>query len=427
MYAFYVPDRMKTLLLSILSLVMTWTVETKSTVKGSGDVPAAVTADYACSYQKGTVRSGDNATLTLVGLNGIMVERIEMHMRSNKSAGAGVISVYTDGARIAQKEGSLRDWIGKYDNSAFYPIEVFVGQQRIQDSLVINLAGTTNSLYVEKYVITYQQAPTYTLTLMEGNGIYTALTESTGGAGVLLPSCPNKDEWQFVGWTDTPFWNVSSLPGNIYPPQTKIGLTENLTLWAVWRYMPHPEEMYMAEMQSGDYIYANTDNQLAITGVVENGMMQQALVNPLDSNQIYHVDFDPSAQTATIQHLLTNQYIGCEATTLVAKPTHWMVCQNGIHTAFYTIHNGRKYVLWPNRIDEESGLRYAGLLITNDVTKTPTALIKPQSPNEQIYTCYPDHDMHLEQNPTHTHEIIVPFGIYEIHIIRGEKYIRLRQ
>ena len=100
MYAFYVSNGMKTLLLSILSLVMTWTVETKSTVKGSGDVPAAVTADYACSYQKGTVRSSDNATLTLVGLNGIMVERIEMYMRSNKSAGAGVISVYADGARI---------------------------------------------------------------------------------------------------------------------------------------------------------------------------------------------------------------------------------------------------------------------------------------------------------------------------------------
>jgi transcription termination factor Rho len=78
-------------------------------------------------------------------------------------------------------------------------------------------------------------------------------------------------------------------------------------------------------------------------------------------------------------------------------------------------------------MDEQSGQRYAGLYATNDVSKTPTALIKPQSPNEQIYTCYPDHDMHLEQNPTHTHEIIVPFGIYEIHIIRGEKYIRLRQ
>lgn len=426
MYAFYVPNGMKTLLLSILSLVMTWTVETKSTVKGSGDVPAAVTADYACSYQKGTVRSGDNATLTLVGLNGIVVERIEMYMRSNKSAGAGVISVYTDGARIAQKEGSLRDWIGKYDNSAFHPIEVFVGQQRIQDSLVINLAGTTNSLYVEKYVITYQQAPAYTATLMEGDDLHTTLTEAVGGAGVLLPSLPDKEIWQFMGWTATSFEAADVCP-ELYLPNTRIYPTDDMTLWAVWRYMQDCEELYLTDMQSGDYIYANTDNQLAITGVVENGMMQQALVNPLDSNQIYHVDFDPSAQTATIQHLLTDQYIGCEATTLVAKPTHWMVCQNGIHTAFYTIHNGRKYVLWPNRIDEESGLRYAGLLITNDVTKTPTALIKPQSPNEQIYTCYPDHDMHLEQNPTHTHEIIVPFGIYEIHIIRGEKYIRLRQ
>lgn len=427
MYAFYVPNGMKTLLLSILSLVMTWTVETKSTVKGSGDVPAAVTADYACSYQKGTVRNGDNATLTLVGLNGIMVERIEMYMRSNKSAGAGIISVYTDGARIAQKEGSLRDWIGKYDNSAFHPIEVFVGRQQLQDSLVINLEGTTNSLYVEKYVITYQQAPIYTLTLMEGNGIYTALTEPTGGAGVLLPSCPNKDEWQFVGWTDTPFWNVSSLPGNIYPPKTTITLTEDKSLWAVWRYMQDCEELYLTDMQSGDYIYANTDNQLAITGVVENGMMQQALVNPLDSNQIYHVDFDPSAQTATIQHLLTDQYVGYKDATLVAEPTEWLVWQEGNNTAFYTLYDGKKYVLWQNMIDEQSGQRYAGLYATNDVSKTPTALIYPQQQSEQLYTCYPEENMAVESVTTTTNEIIVPFGIYEIHIIRGEKYIRLRQ
>lgn len=418
---------MRTLLLSILSLVMTWTVETKSTISSSGDVPAAVQAVYACSYQKGTVRNGDNATLTLVGLNGIMVERIEMYMRSNKSAGAGVISVYADGARIAQKEGSLRDWIGKYDNTAFTPIEVFVGQQQLQDSLVINLEGTTNSLYVEKYVITYQQAPIYTLTLMEGNGIYTALTEPTGGAGVLLPSCPNKDEWQFVGWTDTPFWNVSSLSGNIYPPQTTITLTEDKSLWAVWRYVPHPEEMYMAQMQSGDYIYANTDNQLAITGVVENGRMQQALVNPLDSNQIYHVDFDPSAQIATIQHMLTGQYVGYKDATLVAEPTEWLVWQEGNNTAFYTLYDGKKYVLWQNMMDEQSGQRYAGLYATNDVSKTPTALIYPQQQSEQLYTCYPEENMAVESVTTTTNEIIVPFGIYEIHIIRGEKYIRLRQ
>ena len=58
---------MNTLLLSILSLVMTWTVETKSTVSFSGDAPAAIDVEYVCSYQKGTVRSGDDATLTLTG------------------------------------------------------------------------------------------------------------------------------------------------------------------------------------------------------------------------------------------------------------------------------------------------------------------------------------------------------------------------
>ena len=423
---FYVLNKMNTLLLSILSLIMTWTVETKSTISSSGDVPAAVQAVYACSYQKGTVRNGDNATLTLVGLNGIMVERIEMYMRSNKSAGAGVISVYADGELLAQKEGSLRDWIGKYDNSAFHPIEVFVGQQQLQDSLVINLEGTTNSLYVEKYVITYQQAPAYTATLMEGDDLHTTLTEVVGGAGVLLPSLPDKEIWQFMGWTATSFEAADVCP-ELYLPNTRIYPTDDMTLWAVWRYMQDYEELYLTDMQSGDYIYANTDNQLAITGVVENGRMQQALVNPLDSNQIYHIDFDPSAQTATIQHLLTDQYVGYKDATLVAEPTEWLVWQEGNNTAFYTLYDGKKYVLWQNMIDEQSGQRYAGLYATNDVSKTPTALIYPQQQSEQLYTCYPEENMAVESVTTTTNEIIVPFGIYEIHIIRGEKYIRLRQ
>lgn len=429
MCAFYVLNGMNTLLLSILSLVMTWTVETKSTVSFSGDAPAAIDVEYVCSYQKGTVRSGDDATLTLTGMNGIVVERIEMYMRSNKSAGAGIVTIYADGAAIAQKEGSLRDWVGKYDNSAFYPIEVFAGQQRVQDALVINLHGTTNSLYVEKYVITYQQAPAYTATLMEGDEVYTTLTEPIGGAGVFLPSLPNKSDWQFVGWTDSPFWNVSSLPGNIYPPQTTITLTEDVSLWAVWHYVPHPEEMYVAEMQSGDYLYVNTANQLAIAGVVSNGVMPHAIVNPLDSNQIYHVEFDESAQTATIQHVLTGQYVGYEDAALIAEPTAWNVWHDGIYTVFYAVCNGKKYVLWQNIIvvTETDAERYAGLLVTNDVTQAPTALMCPQLPEEQKYTCYPKHDMSIDQTTTNMDEIIVPFGIYEIHIRHGEKFVRLRQ
>ena len=423
---FYVLKGMNTLLLSILSLIMTWTVETKSTISSSGDVPAAVQAVYACSYQKGTVRNGDNATLTLSGLGGVAIERIEMHMRSNKSAGAGVISVYADGELLAQKEGSLRDWIGKYDNSAFHPIEVFVGRQQLQDSLVINLEGTTNSLYVEKYVITYQQAPAYTATLMEGDDLHTTLTEAVGGVGVLLPSLPDKEIWQFMGWTATSFEAADVCP-ELYLPNTRIYPTDDMTLWAVWRYMQDNEELYLTDMQSGDYIYANTDNQLAITGVVENGRMQQAMLNHLDSNQIYHVDFDPSAQTATIQHLLTDQYVGYKDATLVAEPTEWLVWQEGNNTAFYTLYDGKKYVLWQNMMDEQSGQRYAGLYATNDVSKTPTALIYPQQQSEQLYTCYPEENMAVESVTTTTNEIIVPFGIYEIHIIRGEKYICLRQ
>ena len=84
-------------LLLILS-VMTWTVKDKSTVSGEGLLPYDIEVSYSNSYQKGSVRAGDEAVLRLGHLEGITVQQVELSMRSNKSAGAGIISVQFDGA-----------------------------------------------------------------------------------------------------------------------------------------------------------------------------------------------------------------------------------------------------------------------------------------------------------------------------------------
>lgn len=403
---------------------MTWTVETKSTVSSSGDVPARVRGEYSCTYQKGTVRSGDKARLSLTGMNGVTIESVDVYMRSNKSAGAGVLSAYADGSVLEQKNGTFKDWVGQFDNTAFHPINLYTGTQVVQDSLVVELIGTTNSLYIEKFVVTYQSAPIYTLTLMDGQDVCEEL-EKNGGVGILLPTLPNKPNWEFVGWSPTQFWTITTLP-EIFYPHTHVFLTEDLVLWSVWRYVPqNKENTYVTELKTGDYIYLNTESDMAITGTVVKGEMDRTKVNQYDKNQIYHIVFNTTCTSATIQHVQTGKYIGYSGTRLLEAPTPWLVWHAGDKTAFYTIFEEKTYILWHNILAENG--EYAGLQLTKDVSYTPTALLSINNESsENVFTCHPESDMGTENIQLDSKGIVVPFGIYEIHIRQGKKYLRLR-
>ena len=85
------------LLLVILS-VMTWTVENKNTVKltDASTTPYDIEASYANTYNKGQLRLGDEATLTLKNMGGVSVERVSLAMRANAKSGSGSITVTMD-------------------------------------------------------------------------------------------------------------------------------------------------------------------------------------------------------------------------------------------------------------------------------------------------------------------------------------------
>ena len=414
---------MNTLLASILAFVMTWTVENKSTVIGQGEIPSGVEVEYACSYQKGTVRAGDHATLTITGIHGVRIERVELYVRSNKSAGAGVISIYGDGQLLAQQAGTLRDWVGKYDNTEFHPVEVLSGDYPIRETLTIALQGTTNSLYVEKYVITYQAAPVFTVTLMNGSEVYDVLTEQTGGAGVVLPILPDGDKWHFAGGSRMEFWSLTDDVPELIAPTRYMSLTEDITLWAAWQYQPQKDTL-VTHLQSGEYVYYNTDNNIAIAGTISAGVMKNAWVNANDPDQFYHIKFNAACDRATIQHAATGKYIGFLSDNLSEMASEWLVWHEGNKTAFYTMYKGQTYILWPN-VMKNSEL-YAGLQPTKDIVHAPTALLSVSQVRETIYTCHPESGMGVTSPITDSKEIIVPFGIYEIHIRGGKKYLRLR-
>ena len=406
----------------LLSFVMTFTVETKSKVEGTGTFPSFdMEASYNCTYQKGSVRAGDTATLSLEGLGGIEIESVVMYLKSNKSAGSGEIHVYADGEKAAEKSGSYKDWFGAY-STEYQPLTVLSNYTKSVESLSVEMIGTVNSLHVEKYVITYQAAPTHAVSLRIGNDTYGVLTEEYGGAGVLLPSLPDRDTMHFVGWSETEFWTVSELP-DIYYAGERFYPKEDGVIWSVWQYGFPDEDAYVTDLQSGLYLYANRQAGIALAGVPQDGIMAYGVLDVTDVNQVYYVDF-LAPDTATIQHVLTDTYIGFSGKNMSAARSKWLVYHQGDQTLFYTVINNKQYVLWLN-IQDNYGNMYAGLMEAK-VGESPLGLRHPRiNGGEQLYTCHPESRMAVESVSADGRERIITFGIYELHIKDGKKYLRI--
>lgn len=405
--------------LIIILSVMSFLVETKNSVTPDGTCPHNMEATYSCSYQKGTVRKGDNATLSLYNLDGITIEKVVVTMRSNKQSGAGIFQVDANGSQMAGlaithdffKDGS-RD------------ICVYSGSCANVDELTISLDGTENSLYIDKYEITWANPSPRSVTLMNGSSEYAVMTERTSGAGVVLPALPDTAEWQFIGWSETEIRSTTKMP-TVLPAYTKYYPREDTYLWATYKQQLTQETTYMTEPESGVYLYVNRLIQIALSGVPENGIMYPAALNTNDEDQYYEITF-ASPDTAYITHVSTGAPIGYEAAKLAIKPSPWQVYHDGEETLFYTTYNKQTYVLWLNIADGSVENFHAGLIKTNPGS-SPVALQRvPDQSNEPLYSCHPENPQSITTVPTTRNQYTIPFGIYELQITNGQKQLIIR-
>ena len=404
----------------LLSFVMTFTVETKSSVKADGTFPSYdFDASYACTYQKGSVRTGDTATLNLYDLGGIQIDSIVLYLKSNKTAGSGIIRVQADGNQAAERNGSYKDWFGAYSTD-YQPLTVLRDYPRSVKNLTIQVVGTVNSLHIEKYVITYQAAPAHSVSLMVGNELYNELTEERGGTGVLLPSLPDRDSLQFAGWSETEFGMVTELPSIHYPGE-RFYPTADVPLWSVWQYGEPIDMALVTELETGQYLYVNSQADLALKGIPQDGRMNIDVIDPSAPEQIYQITF-LSPDTATIQHVQTGTFIGWQGKNMVAKESRWLVYHEGQETLFYTIISNETYVLWLNIMDSYGDV-YAGLFKATP-GHSPLGLRKPRSTDSEAwFTCHPEDPMDTEEVRFDGRERVVRIGIYELHIVDGKKYL----
>lgn len=376
-------------LLLILLSMMSFTVQTKSTVSMEGTWPYSIEVEYANTYQKGTVREGDVAALNLNELGGMSIERVEVYVRSNSTAGAGRFEVRANGYTVNVIAGTFKDWVGAYDAQNYHVITLVSGSVPNVYSLSIQLIGTTNSLYIEKYVITYGSAPAKSVTLMSGSTSAGSLREEVGGAGVLLPKVDNIGRWKFVGWTDTEFEERSEMP-YLYYPYKMYYPEEDCTLWAVYLYDYTPERVYVTELEDGEYLYANRLLDIALTGIpnIETSKMDWDMIDVHNEYQYYTIEF-ASPDTAYITHSYTGMPIGVSGTKMATVPSPWLVYHEGDETIFYTVIGGKNYVLWLNIWDGTSESFYAGLLQANP-SSSPMGLLPACPRGAPRYSCHPE-------------------------------------
>ena len=411
-------------LLLVLISIMTFTVDSKTKVSAAGEWPYSMEASYACTYQKGDVRANDTATLKVNGLDGITIEQVAVYLKSNKTAGAGVITMMADGTQFYRAEGTYKDWFGAYNNTDFQPLE-WSGERSVNE-LTVQIAGTTNSLHIEKYEITWSQAPSepHDVTLMNGTETVTTLH----GTSVVLPSLPDTANWVFVGWTLTPFYERDEaledmIAAGTYQPSADI------TLWAVYSYEIPVEQLTVTDMQDGAYIYADMHSQRAMSGSVYDGEAGAASIDLQDLTQYYEVQFDLNGK-AIIRRMYVygEEYIGFSDNTLTNAATPWEVYHEGDKTAFYTMYNNKVYMLYPNILKEPEQVYMTGLHEVNDITIAETALLQTDHVSDVRLTCYPQVPFGVEnvQDARINGEWVISFGNYELVIRNGNKYLRLK-
>ena len=355
------------------------------------------------------------------------ISQVDVYIRSNQSGGAGTWSVIIDGQTVAMKNGSFDQWFGAYDNTLYHPLSLLPKTYQGVQEMTIRLQGSVNSLYIEKYVIAYTPAPAHSVTLMRGNEVYQTLTETTGGAGVFLPSMEDYNGWRFIGWSETEFRQTSTRPALI-APNTQCYLLEDAVLWAAYEAMLPEDSIYVSKLTDGEYLYVNTQSQMALSGVPDkNGQMVPGFMDRTALNQLYSMTFNAAKDTAYITHAATGAPIGYDyQCKLVTAASPWRVHHEGNETLLYATIANKNYVLWPDKRDG-NGNNPQTVLLPADPQSSMLKLVFQASENEQVYTCHPESGMAFERiQETQKNEYVLPFGCYDLIIRNGEKELRMR-
>ncbi len=322
--------------------VMTFTITSKTTVGEAGDVPIGVQASYyqtGTTGQKGQMTAGNSTTFILSGLQNLQINRIDISMRSNKAAGAGSLNMTINDQTlwgIGDAPFYSDTWNGAYTteyvNISYVPILPLEILKKSE--LMIQIAASENSLYVQSYTIYYTPLAPRAATVHFHTGTdeeIASITETAPNSGITLPDCPDADStWRFVAWIEEPVTstqNTALLPTR-YEPQTKYYPNGETTLYALYADKELEEQLWTQDttFESGEYIIYDSIFQVIPCGVVGEtksgkiNVVQMTLGTDTQGRHIFpqnnyiadaiYALYFVNDSLLTIQHLLSQTYVG---------------------------------------------------------------------------------------------------------------------
>jgi hypothetical protein len=201
---------------------VTYTVKNKAVTITEGTAPEGSTAAFSQTYSgdSGQATAGDSLTLTLTGYEGATITGLTLSMRSNAGRGAGSLSATCGDAviaSIAAASFSDESWHGSF-SSSFVPVAPKVTATTVgADDVVIRIAATTNSLFVQSYTIEYVTGPLEFAIGLDPAGEFTVVQ----GEEASITAIP-----QYAQGEVTYVWGAEGVPGSVEGNVFRIDSTE---------------------------------------------------------------------------------------------------------------------------------------------------------------------------------------------------------
>ena len=438
------------LIFSILSV--TYTIETSSNVSVSGTPPAGSEATYSRSGttgQVGQMTAGNSTLLVLEGWDGVEIDSIVLQMRSNKSAGAGSLTM-TIGDKtvwsIKDADFSHKTWHGSFTNE-WTTISRWIGAKvPNEQSINIRIEASKNSLYIKSYSIYYAMPDPEPYDVSFESGVCTKLpilTEEYPGAGVPLPILPDTMPWYFLGWCEREVLEADTCPvllqaGTMYYPNT------DCTLWAVYSDSEENVMLPTTQWLTGEYVLMDLFWKHAMAGRVSGKYVPtvsvdlqesdagMGIIAPVDKYMVYHVEFREDS-LLRIKHVVTGEMIGYEQGELSGQSSwwHYRELNDGslcVYQPYNTNYHKMLYFGYGADGMQDDIVAYAATVILEKVLRMGLWLYPYES---CVYTTWPFGRDDAVENVIfpdfngEKQEYIFRFGNYELHIQNGKKTLQI--
>lgn len=428
------------LLISILSA--TYTVASSNSVNVSGDVPEGSEVVYSRTDtgQKDRITGGNAVCLQLQGWGGCVVDSLVLQMHSNKSAGAGSLTVQigermvweipdTDFANVA--------WYGSF-TTQWVNVSRWIGEKvGIGEDIDLLIEASKNSLYINSYTIYYHlpERVRYTVQLESGLKENWTLIEDSIGSGVVLPHGCDTLAWRFVGWSEKELMESDVCPhvfmaGERYYPKS------DCTLWAV--YSDGEGMCATRDVVSGYYVLGSGFWQRCLVGGVQDGCVKTREVSlredmaggyewldEVRDEMVYYVDVLTDS-TLVLESVKPDGRISYHGNELADTESVWLyrMLEDGSLGMYY--RDGVHY-----------RMLYVGITNDSDGVVAFAMRVEPDKMRNNGILCFPIKETHFTSWPLgkwdgvedviygDDKERVYQWGIYELRVKNGKKTLRL--